>query len=160
MADDGITDGQVLDRRADGVDPTGVLVAQDHRQLGRDDIGEPAVDDVEVGAAQAGAADPDDDVVRPVRLRFRHVVQLRWLPVRVHSDRLHRFSLRGDPACVPVVAVRSLPVAVPWIPLATTGARRAARPGAASRTCRSAETGRLLPLARDVRVDGARPGRA
>jgi hypothetical protein len=65
VADDGVTDGQVLDRWANGVDPAGVLVAEDNGQLGRDDVGEPAVGDVEVGAAQPGAADPDDDVVRP-----------------------------------------------------------------------------------------------
>ena len=58
MADDGVADGQVLDRRADRVDPAGVLVAEDNGQLGRDDVGEPAVDDVDVGAAQPGAADP------------------------------------------------------------------------------------------------------
>lgn len=51
MADDGITDGQVLDRRADGVDPAFVFVPEDHGQLGRDDVGEPAIDDVDVGAA-------------------------------------------------------------------------------------------------------------
>ena len=81
MADDRIADGQVLDRRADGVDPAGVLVAEDEGQVGRDDVGEPAVDDVQVGAAQPGAADPDDHVVRPGRLGFRHVVQGWRLPV-------------------------------------------------------------------------------
>ena len=51
VADDRIADGQVLDRRADGVDPAGVLVAEDEGQVGRNDVGEPAVDDVQVGAA-------------------------------------------------------------------------------------------------------------
>ena len=81
VADDRVADGQVLDRRADGVDPAGVFMAEDDGQVGRDDVGEPAVDDVQVGAAQPGAADPDDDVLRPGRLGFWHVVQARRLPV-------------------------------------------------------------------------------
>ena len=66
MADDGVTDGQVLNCRADRVDPAGVLVPEDEGQVRRDGVGEPAVDDVQVGAAQPGAVDPDDDVVGPV----------------------------------------------------------------------------------------------
>jgi hypothetical protein len=58
VADDRVADGQVFHRRADGVDPPGVLVAEDDGQVGRDDVGEPAVDDVQVGAAQPGAAKP------------------------------------------------------------------------------------------------------
>ena len=71
----------MLDRRADGVDPAGVLMAQDQGQVGRDGVGEPAVDDVQVGPAQPGAADPDDHVVRPGYPGFWHVVQVDWLSV-------------------------------------------------------------------------------
>jgi hypothetical protein len=71
----------VLDRRADGVHPAGVFVAEDDGQVGRDDIGEPAVDDVQVGAAQPGAADSDDHVLRPGWLRFCHLVQAWRLSV-------------------------------------------------------------------------------
>jgi hypothetical protein len=81
VADDGVTDGQVIDRRADRVDPAGVLVPENKGQIRRDGVGEPAVDDVQIGAAQPGATDPDDDVVRPGCLGFRHIVQLGWLPI-------------------------------------------------------------------------------
>jgi hypothetical protein len=81
VADDRVTDGQVVHRRADGVDPAGVLVPEDQRQLRRDDIGEPAVDDMQIGTAQAGPADPDDNVIRPRHLGFWHVIQPRRLPV-------------------------------------------------------------------------------
>ena len=44
---------------------------------------------MQVGAAQPGAADPDDDVVRPGDLRLRHLFDPWRLSVGVQSDRLH-----------------------------------------------------------------------
>ena len=67
--------------------------ARGHRQLGWDDVGEPAVDDV-VGAVQPGAADPDDDVVRPGCLGPGTSSNCGGCRM-VHSDRLHSCS----PAC-------------------------------------------------------------
>ena len=109
MADDGVTDGQVLDRRADRVDPAGVLVPENKGQIRRDGVGEPAVDDVQIGAAQPGAADPDDYIVLPGCQGFRHLVQLGSLPIGVQSDRFHGALLSGSPACAPVVAIWSRP---------------------------------------------------
>jgi hypothetical protein len=56
-------------------------VTENQRQVGWDRVGEPAVDDVKIGAAQPGAADPDHHVVWPGRLGLRHVVQPWRLPV-------------------------------------------------------------------------------
>jgi len=81
VANDRVTDSQVVHRRADGVDPAGVLVSEDQRQLRRDDIGEPAVDDMQIGTAQPGTTDPEDNVIRPGHLGFWHIIQPLRLPV-------------------------------------------------------------------------------
>ena len=64
MADDGVTDGDVVHRGADLVHPAGVLVAERQRQIGGHRWGEPPVADVHVGAAQPCPGDPHDHVVR------------------------------------------------------------------------------------------------
>lgn len=81
MADDRVANGHVFDGGADCVHPAGVLVPEDHRQWGRDGVFEPAIGDVQVGAAQPGAANPDDHVARPGDPGLCHVVQLSWLSV-------------------------------------------------------------------------------
>ena len=67
VQDHGVADGHVGDRRADLVHPARVLVAQDVGQRGAHGRVPLAVDDVQVGAADAGAADLHDDVERPGR---------------------------------------------------------------------------------------------
>ena len=89
VQDHGVADLDVRDPVADLVDPAGVLVADDVGQL-RVHRGRPvAVDDVQVGAAHAGATDLDDHVQRTLELRLRDVVDLRVFVVGVHADGLH-----------------------------------------------------------------------
>src|SRR5438445_3305813 len=90
------------DRRHVGAhlfDPPGVLVAEGVRQL---EVGErlaqDALDDVEVGPAEAGPADLDDDVLGAADLRFRDVVDPETVVVvavqagGVHTDASSSFG--------------------------------------------------------------------
>ena len=78
--DDRVNDHRIarFDRRdtaADVLDPTGVLVPQDVGQLDLDLVLPDPLDDVQVRAAQTGAANAHDDVVGPLHLRSRDVLQ-------------------------------------------------------------------------------------
>jgi hypothetical protein len=79
VQDHRVTGLQMLNRRADRVDPAGVLVPQRVRE--RDvALGCPlAFDDVQVGPAQTGSADPDDHVERPDGLRLGDILDNRAL---------------------------------------------------------------------------------
>ncbi len=96
VQDHGVADGDVGDALADLVDPAGVLVADDVGQLGVHGLGPVAVDDVQVGAADAGAADLDDHVERALERGLRYVVDLGIFVVRVHPDGLHRHTSGGE----------------------------------------------------------------
>jgi hypothetical protein len=74
MADDGVADLDQRDGTADGFDPAGVFMAHDVRQGDRHTIAPEAFDDVEVGTANAGAADPHDDIAGAGDFRFGHVL--------------------------------------------------------------------------------------
>ena len=89
MADDGVTDGDVVHRGADLVHPAGVLVAERQRQIGGPRWGEPPVADVHVGAAQPCPGDPHDHVVRTGDRGLGDLVQSRRLMVGVQAYGLH-----------------------------------------------------------------------
>jgi hypothetical protein len=95
MADHRLPNGHVLDRGADLVHPAGVLVAQGERQLGGHGRGEPAVPNVDVGAAHPGPSYPDDHIVRPVDGGLRDVVEAGRFVVGVQPEGLHCGLLRG-----------------------------------------------------------------
>ena len=76
VQDHRVADGHVRDALADLVHPAGVLVADHVGKVGVHRLGPVAVDDVQVGAADAGAADLDDDVEGPLERRLRYVVDL------------------------------------------------------------------------------------
>ena len=73
---DGLADLEAGDAGAEGVDPAGVLVAERERRLVRHQSGRELVEQVEVGVADAGAADLDDDLAG-TRIGLRDVAQLR-----------------------------------------------------------------------------------
>ena len=61
MDDHRITDREPLDPRPDLMDPAGRLVAH-HEWWRQAQVGEHAVEDVEISPAKPGASDPDDDI--------------------------------------------------------------------------------------------------
>jgi hypothetical protein len=75
VEDDGVAGGDVADGRADLVDPAGVLVAEG---VGQRRVGVQLVPlaqvEVDVGAADAGAADLDDHVEGALDLRLLDLV--------------------------------------------------------------------------------------
>ena len=89
MHDDGVADLDVGHRRADLVDPAGVLVARGVGQLHAGLLGPLALLDVEVGAAQAGGADPHDHIERTVGLGLVDRVELQRVVVSVQPRGLH-----------------------------------------------------------------------
>ena len=92
VQDDGVADGHVGDRRADLVHPARVLVAEDVGQRGAHGGVPLPLDDVQVGPADAGAADLHDDVERPADLRLGHVVDHRLGVEFMQPDGLHGSS--------------------------------------------------------------------
>src|SRR3954467_3877323 len=124
MQDHRVTDREVGDAVAYRVDPAGVLVSQH--------IGQPGIlnglplplDDVQVGPADPGAADPDDDVQRARYLRLRDLVDRRILVVVVQPNSSHRACL---PELDPTAAHPSRRAATTGSPLSRTGARRKVR---------------------------------
>ena len=62
MADDRVADFHPLHAFADFLDPAGVFVTHDVREIDLDLAAPNAFDDVQVGSAHAGASDPHDDV--------------------------------------------------------------------------------------------------
>ena len=84
----GVADGSGGDVVADRVHPARVLVPEHDRRPEAGRLHEP-VDGVQVGRADAGAADPDDDVARAARLGLRPFDQLERPVVRAEQRRLH-----------------------------------------------------------------------
>src|SRR4051794_22319660 len=89
MDDDRVADLDVRDARADLVDPPGVLVARGVGQLDPGLLGPLPLLDVQVGAAEPGRPDLDDDDERPRDLRLVDLLHLQGLVVRVQASRLH-----------------------------------------------------------------------
>jgi hypothetical protein len=77
---------------ADGVHPARVLVPEHDRGIDARRRHQP-VDRVQVGRADAGAADPDDDAPRPVRLGLGPVDQLERAVVLAEERGLHAAAL-------------------------------------------------------------------
>src|SRR4051812_9257282 len=89
VAADRVADRDVRSAGADRVDPAGVRVARRVGQLGLGLLGPLPLLDVQVGAAEPGRPDLDDDVERPQDLRLVDLVHLQGLVVRVQASRLH-----------------------------------------------------------------------
>ena len=100
MADHRIADLEALDARADLLDPAGILMPHDIGKLHIHLAAPDALDDVQVGAANAGATDADDDVGGLLDLRVGDFLVpdelragQRWIEFIKHG-RLHgRLSL-------------------------------------------------------------------
>ena len=89
----GVEEHRVAHRRgrdvvADRVHPAGVLVPEDDRDREAGRLHLP-VDRVEVGRADAGPADPDDDAPRPARLGLGALDELERAVVLVQERGLH-----------------------------------------------------------------------
>jgi len=92
MDDDRIADRNVANGRADRFDPAGILVADRVREA-RVKCGlEPALEDMEIRSADAGAGNPDDDVVRVHDPGLGHVDELERLVIAQNACRLHLAS--------------------------------------------------------------------
>jgi hypothetical protein len=87
--DDGVADGNVLDSAADSVHPTRVLMAERVRQFDAALFLPLAFDDVQVGSAKPGSANPHDYIVRPTDLGFRNFFQNRSLAVSMQAHCFH-----------------------------------------------------------------------
>ena len=114
MHDDRVADREVGHRRADLVYPAAVLVAEGERQRRVERRVQLAVQDVHIGAADAGAGDADDDVVRIAQSRLRYLGERDGLAVRLHLGGPHADSpsSEGKPLssailCTPQGAVKS-----------------------------------------------------
>ena len=104
MDDDRIAGRDVRHRRPDLLDPTRVLVTQGVRQLGVEGGLELALEDVQVGAADPGARDADDDVERSGHRRLGNLDELDRLAVADDLRGLHRARF------LPVFLKRRAPV--------------------------------------------------
>ena len=91
MDDDGVADGDMLDRGADSMHPAGILMAE---HIGKPDMGlvlPLAFDDVEVGPAKPGAADAHDDVERPGDGGIGHFLDERPLAIGMQANGFHGY---------------------------------------------------------------------
>jgi hypothetical protein len=88
--DDGVADGDVGDGGAHLVDPARVLVAERVRKLDPALLLPLALDNVQVGAAEACPADPHDDVERVGGPRLLHLLENELLVIVVQPRCLHR----------------------------------------------------------------------
>ncbi len=96
MQDDRVSHRDVRDRRPDLGHPAGVLVAERVRQADAGAAVPLALDDVQVGAAHAGAADLHDHVQRSGDGGLRDLFDDDVLVVAVQADSSHSSSPRPD----------------------------------------------------------------
>src|SRR5690242_11050052 len=95
MADYRVADFHPLHAFADFLYPTGVFVSHDVREVYLNLTAPNAFDNVQVGSAYAGPADPDDDIRGLVNLGIRDVfvfdefLARQLLVVRVEDGGLH-----------------------------------------------------------------------
>ena len=89
MHDDGVADSDVLDGGADGVHPASILVAKRVGQLDVAFVFPLPLDDVQIGAAKAGAADAHDDIVRPGDLGIGDLFEHRPLAIGMKTNGFH-----------------------------------------------------------------------
>jgi len=82
--------GDVGDGRSDAVNPSGVLVADGVRQVDAALLLPLALENVQVGAAHAGATDADDDIERVGGFGNGNLRHLQVLVVADHLDGAHR----------------------------------------------------------------------
>jgi hypothetical protein len=83
-----ITHREPLDPLPNLMDPAGRLVAH-HERWRQAQVGEHAVEDMEICPAKPGAPDADDDIQWPRYCWFRDFVDDRLFAECVQSDRLH-----------------------------------------------------------------------
>ena len=94
-----IADGHMVDGGADGLDPAGVLVAERVRECDAGLLPPLTLDDVEVGPAEAGPADADDDVEGMSQLGFGDFLHFGIFAIAVQADGLHRSLPTRCPPC-------------------------------------------------------------
>ncbi len=119
-----VADPHVADRGADLVHPAGVLVADRVRQRDAHRLCPLALDDVQIGAAHAGAADLHDHVERIGDRRLRHLLDDGLLMVSVQPNGLHRSS---SPSPLVSYRCRNMPrqmSALAWMLMRVVRARR------------------------------------
>src|SRR5258707_805076 len=92
MQDDGVAGGERGDRGSDLMYPASILVTEDVGQRGAHGGIPLALDDVQVGPANPGAADLHDDVQGAADDGLGHLVDGRLLVECMQSDGLHWFS--------------------------------------------------------------------
>ena len=90
--DHGVAGGDGRDTVTDGLHPARALVSQNTRQRDTGRLHE-TVDRMEVGCADPGAADPDEHVSRPFRLRRGPLDQLERLVVLAQEGSPHASAL-------------------------------------------------------------------
>ena len=76
MANDAVADLDALDAGPDRFDPAGIFMAHDIGKLDVDLAAPDAFDDMQVGAANARAADAHDDVGRAGDFRICHIFDI------------------------------------------------------------------------------------
>src|SRR5262245_41864661 len=113
MDDDGVAHLDTLDSVPHLLDPARILVTQDVRELDGNLALPDALDDVQVGAAEAGTPDTHDDVVVAPELRLVHGVNLERLLVRVEPSCLHEITSNAVSILLPA---RRRPYRVSWSP--------------------------------------------
>ena len=96
-----IADGDVVDGGAHRVDPARVLVAERVRERDARLLPPLTLDDVEVGPAEPGPADADDDIEGVGQLGFGDVLDSGILAIAVQADGLH---LSPPPRCAGLCA--------------------------------------------------------
>ncbi|KAF0963120.1 hypothetical protein MLGJGCBP_03750 [Rhodococcus sp. T7] len=90
VQDDLVADRDIGDGVAHGVDPAGVLVADRVRQSDTGLLLPLPFENMQVGAAHAGAADPHDDIEGALDRGFGNVGELQFGVVSHHLHGLHR----------------------------------------------------------------------
>ena len=116
MQDHGVSDFDVGYTRSYLLDPAGILVAEyvgQQRAVRILDRGPLAFDDVDIGAAEPGGTDPDDDVQRLFYLRLFYLRLFNLLDLE---------TVRWDALVVPVQSRRFHSVAsFIWMPCGVIG---------------------------------------
>src|SRR5216683_1113104 len=95
MDNDRISNGYIAHRRANGFYPARVLMAQRVRQLHTRFFRPLSLDDVQVGAAETGAANAHDDIKGGCNLWLSDLFDHRRLFILMQTYRFHMLSPSG-----------------------------------------------------------------
>jgi hypothetical protein len=127
--DHGIAAPHAPDSVPDRLDPAGVLMAERVGQLRLEDVLPDPLDDVQVGAAEARAADPHDHVMRVLQVWLADLVEMQVvLLIAVQSRGLHAVSfpylVANSPrqiAPLPSIVTRIRRARRRWLSISRTG---------------------------------------